>query len=188
MDAPTPLGPTPITELSRRMARGDDAAWQVFHREHGPMLFRHLLGCTRGDHALASEALQGAYLRVARHVRVCESEMQWGAWLRLVARSELSDLRRRESRFMRAIRRWWADVTVDASEADGTVMQDALEAGLAGLDAADRALLDAKYFRAESVDAIAARLNVSPKAVESRLTRARAALRRLIHEALDSHD
>ena len=188
MDALPPPASTPIAELTRRMARGDDDAWQQFHRQHGPMVFRHLLGCTRGDHALASEALQGAYLRVARHVRLCESEMQWRAWLCLVARSELNDLRRRESRFMRAIRRWWADVTVDAFEADGAVMQDALEAGLAGLDAADRALLDAKYFRAEPVDAIAARLSLSPKAVESRLTRARAALRRLIHEALDSHD
>ncbi len=188
MDAPTPSGPTPIAELSRRMARGDDAAWQEFHREYGPTLFRHLLGCTHGDPTLAAEALQGAYLRVARHVRTCASEVQWGAWLRLVARSELHDLRRRESRFMRAIRRWWGEVTIDSSDADDTVLQEALQAGLARLDAADRALLDAKYLRGESVETIAAQLHLSPKAVESRLTRARAALRQRIQEVLATDD
>lgn len=178
-----------LRDLTQRMARGDDDAWQGFHREYGPGIFRHLLACTRGDHALASDALQGAYLRIARHVRITDNDAQWSAWLRIVARSALNDLRRRDSRFVAMLRRWWHEpVAHDDSEDDDTSLLDALDHCLGELDDDTRALLDAKYLRGESVNDIATRLRLSPKAIESRLTRARAELREKLEERLKRHE
>lgn len=186
-------GPPPssdLREFTSRLARGDDRAWTEFHRSHGPLLFRFLLGLAHGDHARASEALQQTYLRIARRVLVCDAEHTWRAWLFAVARTTLLDLHRRESRFVRALRRWWeqpiaathADATADHAQAESTLAQ--LDRALASLAPDERELLAAKYLRGESVAAIAERAGVSAKAVESRLTRARAALREAFQQQL----
>lgn len=180
---PPPADSTPLGELTRRMVQGDNAAWHEFHRVFGPRMFRHLLACTRGDHALAGDALQGAYLRIARHVRACEDETQWTAWLLRVARTELSDLRRRDARFLGMLRRWFAEPQWEADAPDCFVFA-MLDASLAELEEDTRALLDAKYLRGQRIDQIAETLGVSIKSVESRLTRARAKLRQLLEERL----
>ena len=165
-----------MRKLTTGLARGDDAAWQQFHREYGPGIFRHLLAATHGDHDLASEALQQAYLRIARHARPCDSGAQFASWLRLAARSALSDCRRRRRTHFNLLRHRTADPTARIDDDDGPVFA-ALDASLGALAAEQRALLEAKYFRRESVQDIADRLGVTAKAVESRLTRARAELR-----------
>src|SRR5215213_9994079 len=74
-----------LPELTRGLARGDDAAWATFHRDYGPELFRYLLGGTRGNYELAAEALQQTYLRIARYARPCDSAPQFESWLRRLA-------------------------------------------------------------------------------------------------------
>jgi RNA polymerase sigma factor (sigma-70 family) len=179
-----------LAELTRRMARGEDAAWQQFHREHGPRLFRSLLAAAHGDPHLAAEALQHAYLRIARHVRVCENEARWAGWLQVVARSALSDTRRRQFRFWQMLRRRAAEPADAPSDSADNLLLAALDASLAQLPPETRALLAAKYFSRESVQGIADRLGLSAKAVESRLTRARAELRERLNLALQQtpHD
>ena len=183
---------SPLRELTTGLARGDDAAWAQFHRDYGPGIFRHLLAATRGDHDLASEALQQAYLRVARHARPCELESMFMAWLRVVARTALSDCRRRRMSFWQMLNRRRDDPSVDtdveASGEDEDRLQAALESALAALDPGDRALLEAKYFSGAAVRTIAEQLAVSAKAIESRLTRARAELRRHLLARLARHD
>ena len=61
-------------------------------------------------------------------------------------------------------------------------------ASLATLDPEDRALLEAKYFSGSDVKSLAEKLTLTPKAIESRLTRARAELRRRLEVALSRHD
>ena len=177
--------PSRLRELTAALACGDDLAWSQFHRDYGPTLFRQLLAATRGDHDLASEGLQQTYLRVARYARSCESEAMFWGWLRVVARTALSDCRRRRRSFWGLLRRR-ADEPEIGTDASGNdePLQFALDAALASLEAGDRALLEAKYFSGESVRAIAERLDVSTKAVESRLTRARAELRRQLSSHL----
>jgi len=184
--------PAPLLELTTGLARGDDTAWARFHAEYGPGIFRQLLAATRGDHDLASEALQQAYLRIARHARPCESEPMFFAWLRIVARTALSDCRRRRISFWQMLgrrREEPEDNSSDASrDAADEKLQVALEAALASLAPHERTLLEAKYFSGVSVRALAERLAVSPKAIESRLTRARAELRRTLLTLLARHD
>jgi RNA polymerase sigma factor (sigma-70 family) len=173
---------TPLRTLTTGLARGDDAAWMQFHREYGPGLFRQLLAATRGDHDLAGEALQQAYLRVARHARPCDSGAQFASWLRLAARSALSDCRRRRRSYFSLLRHRAAEPTAWSND-DGPLFA-ALDASLGALASEQRALLEAKYFRRESVQSIADRLGLTAKAVESRLTRARAELRGRLNLAL----
>lgn len=180
--------PSPLRELTSGLARGDDAAWSEFHRDYGPGLFRQLLAATRGDHATASDALQQAYLRIARHARPCDSAPMFNAWLRTVARSALHDCWRRRRTFWQLLRHPSAAPDSPCDDSADNALTDALNTALAQLGSADRALLEQKYFSGLDVRTLATRLDLSPKAVESRLTRARAELRRLLTTALNRHE
>jgi RNA polymerase sigma-70 factor, ECF subfamily len=182
---------SPLLELTNAMARGDDAAWARFHREYGPGIFRQLLAATRGDHDLASEALQQSYLRVARHVRETDSEAMFAGWLRVVARSTLQDCWRRRRSFWQMLQRSHADPSAAAlfqCEAAEDHLLACLDAALSQLAERDRTLLEAKYFSGTDVRTLAEKLSISPKAAESRLTRARAELRRRLIAALARHE
>jgi RNA polymerase sigma factor (sigma-70 family) len=179
----------PLRGLTTGLARGDDVAWAEFHREYGPGLFRHLLAATRGDYDLASDALQQAYLRVARHARACDSPQMFSAWLQLVARSALNDCRRRRLSFWKLLQRRTSEPDpVSNASAEEDRLFALLDAALAAIDPDDRALLEAKYFSGSDVRSLADKLALSPKAVESRLTRARADLRRHLAAMLARHE
>ncbi len=182
------VAPSALRELTAALARGDDPAWGQFHRDYGPMIFRRLLAATRGDHDLASEALQQTYLRIARHVRPCEVAPMFDAWLRVVAQTALSDCRRRRRTFWELLRNRDAMPEGAHDSAPEALLSLALDQALAQLTAADRGLLEHKYFVGADVRALAAQLEITPKAVESRLTRARTELRRLLLIALKRHE
>jgi RNA polymerase sigma-70 factor (ECF subfamily) len=177
-----------LRRLTRAMARGDDAAWLEFHRAFGPGIFRQLLALTRGDHDLAQEVLQRTYLRVAKHVRPCEAEAMFKTWLRTIARSALLDCWRRRRSFSELLfRKWQEPAELSDPSRDDRLMEE-LDHALARLDATDRALLEGKYFMGTDVRTLADQLAITPKAVESRLTRAREALRRELITALQRHE
>lgn len=183
---------TELLTLTTGLARGDDVAWGEFHREYGPGIFRQLLAATRGDHDLASEALQQTYLRVARYARPCDQAGTFAAWLQVVARTALSDCRRRRMSFWQLLRRRFDDPsdregTAETNAADDR-LQSALEAALTLLDVEDRALLEAKYFGGSDVRSLAEKLGITAKATESRLTRARSALRCELARLLSRHE
>jgi RNA polymerase sigma factor (sigma-70 family) len=180
-----------LLKLTTNLARGDDSAWGEFHRTYGPALFRQLLAATRGDHDLASEALQQSYLRIARHARPCASEGTFRAWLRVVGRSALSDCRRRRFSFWQLLSRRRDDPTgASDSEPDGESerIQALLDHALALLEPEERALLTGKYFAGTPVRSLAEQLGISEKATESRLTRARAELRRHFTRLLEQQE
>lgn len=173
-----------LRELTDALVRGDDAAWSEFNETYGPAIFRQLLGQTRGDYALAQEALQQTYLRVARHVRACESEPMFRTWLRTVARTALLDCWRRRRSFTDLLfRRQQEPPELSETDDDNRLMAK-LDGALRQLATADRALLEEKYYASVDVRTLACKLNLTPKAVESRLTRARAALKRELLVAL----
>ena len=75
--------------------------------------------------------------------------------------------------------------TEERAEDDGLFA--ALDAGLEEMEESERELVEMSYFEAMPHDAIAARLAITPKAVEGRLARARAKLRGLVMKALKSY-
>jgi RNA polymerase sigma factor (sigma-70 family) len=181
--------PSPLLTLTTGLARGDDEAWAEFHRTYGPGIFRQLLAATRGDHALASDALQQTYLRVARHARPCEIAPMFAAWLRTVTRTALHDCWRRRRTFWELLRRAPLPTEETGTEANADdVLAEALDFALLQLDPADRLLLEQKYFSSLDVRTLAQQREISPKALESRLTRARAELRQLLLSRLSQHE
>ncbi len=181
--------PSPLLALTTGLARGDDRAWEQFHHEYGPGIFRHLLALSQGNPDFADEALQQTYLRIARHARACDSAPMFGSWLRLVTRSAASDLRRGRRNFWEMLRRYHADISEpETSRGDEDRLQRSLDSALQNLASEDRALLEAKYFAGQSIKEIAESLSTSPKAVESRLTRARHALRSELQSILTRHE
>ena len=177
-----------LSKLTTGLALGDDAAWSQFHRDYGPGLFRYLLASTRGDYDLATEALQHTYLRIARNARHCDSPPLFAGWLRIVTRSALSDCRRRRVSFWNLLRRRYEDPGEVSSLADEEQILAALDIAMAQLPANERRLLEEKYLQGQSLRALAERLSLSTKAVESRLGRARAALRHHLTAVLQRHD
>ncbi len=182
--------PSRLRELTAALARREDAAWGEFHRGYGPGIFRYLLAGTRGNYDLAADALQQTYLRVARYARPCDSAAIFGGWLKTLASSALNDCRRRRKSFWSRLQRSDVDAEPQPSEtpASDEALFAALDSALAHLDANDRALLEEKYLAGSDVRRLAARLSLTPKAVESRLTRARAELRRHLVAALSRHE
>jgi len=183
-----PAAGVDLRRLTTALAHGDDQAWLEFHRLYGPALLRQLLALTRGDHDVAKEALQRTYLRVAKHVRACESEAMFRSWLRTVARSALQDCWRHQRSFTDLLFRKYQEPPELADPASDDLLVTELDAALGRLDAADRALLEEKYFNGCEVRTIAEKLTLSPKAVESRLPRARDARRRQLLPALRRHE
>ena len=184
------VSPDGLAELSAGLARGDDAAWARFHSEHGGWIFRRLLAHSRGDLDLAREALQLAYLRIARHARTTDSAAEFAVWLRLVARSALADARRRRRSFWSFLQRNAVEAqapVADEEGADDEFLSRALDRALARLSAPERHLLTEKYLRGRDVRSLAQALDLTPKALESRLGRARAVLREIVLEEL-SHE
>lgn len=176
--------PADLTRLTTAMARGDDDAWREFRGTYGAMLFHQLLAQSRGDHAVASDLLQQTYLRVARHVRPCPEPAQFRAWLRKVARSALLDHWRRQRSFADLLFRRSQEPVAPNEDTDGDRLHAHLDQALARLAPAERVLLEAKYFHGHDVRSLAESAGVSPKALESRLQRARQNLKRLLLESM----
>ncbi len=169
--------------LTAALRTGDEEAFSWLHAQWNPRLYRYCLAIAAGDDALAGEIAQAAYLRVARHMRVLAEESALWAWLARAARDAATDLRRTGGRYLGALARFAAWFRPSSPPEDDGLLA-ALDAALAKLEPDERALVEARYFRRDSLEATGAQLGCSARAVEGRLARLREKLRRLIAEAL----
>jgi len=170
-----------VADLTRRMAAGDEAAYRVFYEAYFDRLWRYLLVVTGGDEDATREALQSALLRVVRHVKVFPDDRIFWGWLTVLARSSLSDQRRKRWRYLAFLDRFTRHAEVQQSatapaEADAKLLS-LLEGNLAALPAEERQLLEWKYCESRSIRDIAAALGTTEKAVESKLLRVRRKLK-----------
>lgn len=172
------------------MAENDETAFREFHALWCGRLWRYLVVATAGDEHAARDALAATLLKVVRHIRIFDDEAVFWSWLTVLARTALADQRKAQRRYSgflgRLAQLWQGSFSGPGQEAIGAEsdMLGLLPARLADCPAEDRALLEAKYFRGESVRAIAQRLGVSEKSIESRLTRARVRLKESLLAAL----
>lgn len=170
----------PTASLTDRLVRGEEAAFQEFHRLYFDRLYRFLLAITRGQEHSAQDALQETLLRVARYVRVFATEAIFWSWLKMVARSAARDAVRRERRYLAALERLtslWRSAPGDSALEENDLLDGALADALDHLDPADRHLLEGKYLLGQTVRELAIETGLSDKAVESRLLRLRRQLR-----------
>jgi RNA polymerase sigma-70 factor (ECF subfamily) len=188
---PPPTASVDVPQLTRRMRAGEEAAYREFFGAYYDRLFRYLLVVAAGDLEAAEEALEATLLRVVRYIKIFPAEDVFWSWLTVLARTAFSDQRRKRRRYLAFLERFTNHQLVEgpgleSSAADARLLA-ALEQSLAGLPEDERRLLESKYFAHHRVRDIAAELQVSEKAIESRLVRIRRKLKdalmdRLKHE------
>ena len=177
--------------LARRLIAGDEHAFDAFFASHFPGLYRFALARLDGNGDAAEEVAQAVLCRAVSKIGTYRGEAALFTWLCTFCRHEISAHYARQGASARDV-----PLAEDAPE-----VRAALESlGAAGADAPDEQLrrcelsklvqltLDAlpgrygdalewKYIHEASVREIAARLDVTPKAAESLLSRARDAFR-----------
>ena len=176
------------------MVAGDDMAYRAFHDAYVDRLWRYLLVVTSGDEDATREALQAALVRVVRHIKVFSNEAVFWGWLTVLARSALSDQTRKRRRYLAFLDRFTLHARVqqaaaDDSQADAKLLA-LLERSVAVLPPDERDLVERKYYARQPVRQIAAELEVTEKAIESRLGRIRSRLKEAVlaelkHESPD---
>jgi RNA polymerase sigma-70 factor (ECF subfamily) len=181
--APEQNQPPDVTSLTARMSRGEEAAFHEFNRLYFNRLLRYLFVVAGGREEIAREALQLAFVRVARHVRRFDSEAAFWNWLAVVARNCVADEMRKRNRYQSLLARFFRQrpAVADGRGNDaGEHLEELLQEGLAGLPASESALLERKYLNGESIRGLAAERNMTEKAMESHLLRIRRKLKAVI--------
>lgn len=169
---------------TRLLAGGDDEAWRWFHGRYYLALLRYAAHRS-GDASAASEIVQQAYLRIARHAKPFAIERDFTGWLCCVVRCTAVDHTRhiaRRSLLAEKFAHWRAaqpgpDSDWQASASHTAALTDE---ALAKLPAEDAALLRRKYCDGSTTDELAIELGATAKAIEHRLARLRERLREII--------
>ena len=169
--------------LAAAVGRGDEAAFRQLYDSYQPRLFRLALVLGRGDDSLAQDAVQAAFVTAAKKLRRAESDSHLWNWLARVARQHISKAWRQQQRDSAVVN------VAELPECAGppkseTGLEKSLDAALVELEPEERQLIERFYFDRLSHQEIARKLGVTPKAVSSRLERAREKLRRFVARKL----
>jgi RNA polymerase sigma-70 factor (ECF subfamily) len=149
---------------------GDARAWQAWYDASFAALDAYVAWRCGGLRDLADDVLQDTWLIAVRRVGHFDpAEAPFAAWLRGIAANVLRN-RLRKTRPVGRLDR-------DVAAADDRDLRERVAAALAELPAHYEDVLRAKYVDRKSVAEIAAERSDTEKAVESMLTRARAAFR-----------
>jgi RNA polymerase sigma-70 factor (ECF subfamily) len=168
------------------VARGDEAAFRQLYDRYQPRLFRLALVLGRGDDSLAQDTVQSAFVTAAAKLRRVDGEEHLWNWLARLVRQQLAKAWRQRQQDPAVVGLADLPECPDAVKPD-SVLEENLDAALQAMDAEERQLIEWFYFDRLSHQEIAGQLNATPKAVSSRLERARAKLRSLITRRL-SHE
>lgn len=177
-------------KLVRRLVRGDDRAFDAFVDEYYPRLYRFAFTRVGRDGTAAEDVVQSTFTNVIRKIGSYRGEAALFTWLCTFCRYEIAAFWRRRGR-----RGTEVELFEDSSDARaaleslGALRESTLEkfdseelarlvwAVLDHLPLQYGNALQWKYIQGLSVREIAARLDISAKAAESQLTRARQAFR-----------
>jgi RNA polymerase sigma-70 factor (ECF subfamily) len=170
-----------IEVLTRRMTEGDEMAWCTFYDAYFDRLWRYLLVVAAGREDAAREALQGALVRVTRHIKVFRDEDIFWSWLTVLARSAFADETKKRRRYFSFLNRFTRHTSVVLDGANDRQaderLKNLLERHVALLPPDERSLVEQKYYAHHGVREIADTLQMTEKAVESKLSRVRKKLK-----------
>lgn len=171
-----------LDDWTRLLAEGDDAAWRWLHKRYYLPLLRYAAHRS-GDPSAASEIVQHAYLRIARHAKPFTQESDFWGWLCCIVRCAAIDHVRRIKRraaLLEKFAHWRAAHADDEAAWHPSNNHTLTDEALAKLPDADSALLRRKYCDGSTTDELATALGTTSKAVEHRLARLRKRLREII--------
>ena len=177
--------------LVGRLLAGEEGAFEEFFEGFFPGLYRFAFARLGRDADVAEDVVQATLLAALGKLRTYRGEVALFTWLCTFCRHEISSFYRRAGRqvpsvtlteddpeVMAALESLWASSGQGAETSIGR--EEAARLVHVALDRLPRHYADAlewKYIEGISVEEIAGRLAVGPKAAESLLTRARAAFR-----------
>lgn len=166
--------------LADAAKRGDEHAWRVLFARHADPAYRYAYVRTGRRRERAEEAVQEAWMIAVRRLSDFDpARGSFGAWLQGILMRVLANERRR-----------WAlrdgtEVELGEHAMHGRpAIDDRLSLAFTELPVDYQDVIRAKYLDGESMNEIAGRWKRTPKAIESLLGRARAALR-LAYQKLD---
>lgn len=182
-----------VLDLTSRLAKGDEDGFRQLHLRYFDRLLRYLIVVLRGDEDAAREALQDTFCRVVRHAKVLRNEKVFWSWLTVLARCAAIDGQRKRSRYWRVLQIFSFSRRADDVEAYSPGEADErllalLNEMLPSLPESERALLESKYLRGESVEEMARSRGETEKAVESRLVRVRRRLKESILKRIKNEE
>ena len=176
--------------LAKRVAAGDSDAFEEFFREYFPRLFRFTLSRVDANADLAEEIVQRTMCRVVQKMDSYRGEALLFTWLCMICRNEMTSIYRHKGLqqsktvFLEdhpAIRAALESISVDSDTPENEQTEQELarfvRLTLEYLPARYATALELKYIRGCSVDEIGEELEISTKAAESLLTRARTAFK-----------
>ena len=177
--------------LVARVLAGDERAFDEFFHEYFDRLYRFALVRLRNEPDLAEDAVQQTLCKAIENLRSYRGEAALFTWLCQICRNVIADsYRARDREYQRSVPFEDSEEIRAALDLLGTPdLDDPLRATLRAevgrivqlildhLPGRYGDVLEWKYVQGLSVNEIAARLHVGPKAAESLLTRARDAFR-----------
>jgi RNA polymerase sigma factor (sigma-70 family) len=167
-------------ELVRRAAHNDHAAFAALVRLYERTALAIAYAIVQ-DASTAGDVTQDAFLRAWERLGELDDPARFGAWLARIVRNLAADAIRRRPREMSGSREdGFADArhVIDPShELDRSDQRSQINAAIASLDELTRSAVVLRYYENLSSKQIAELLELSPGAVDMRLSRARAELR-----------
>jgi RNA polymerase sigma-70 factor (ECF subfamily) len=179
------------TRLVKRMLAGDQEAFEAFFADHFPSLFRFALVRAGNDSFIADEVVQSTFCKAFDNLDRFRGEASLLTWLCRICRNELISYYRRSRRRPQLVELAEERPEIRSalellSEAEPVSPETRLrqkevarwvQVTLDSLPARYGRALEWKYIHGLSVREIGERLDLSTKAAESLLTRARQAFR-----------
>jgi RNA polymerase sigma-70 factor (ECF subfamily) len=177
--------------LVKRLIKGDERAFNQFFDEYFPKLFRFALTRVGGDEDLAEELAQSTMCKAMTRLESWRGEAALTTWLFTICRNQLIDLQRSPSSKVLSfgspderdeIRAALESMesTLGQTPENNEMLRELRHSVQVVLDYLPdnySTALRLKYLEGHSVKHIAQQLEVSAKAAESILTRARSAFR-----------
>lgn len=172
--------------LAAAIGRGDETAFRTLYERYHQRLFRFALVLGHGDESLAQDTVQSVFVTAAQKLRQADSAEHLWNWLARIARQHLAKAWRKRQRDLKIVP---VESLPDfpANAEPDSVLEEVLDAALNTMELEERQLIERFYFDRLSQKEIAEQLATTPKAVSSRLERAREKLRTLIKRRL-SHE
>ena len=170
--------------LLRRIGRGDEDAMAAFYREHGRVVLAQVL-LVVGERVLAEEIVQDAMLAVWRGAGSFRGESSVRSWVIAIARRQTRD--RLRARRLRVVDdTFLADQPGSGPGPEVMALDRAELAEVRGaireLASPHREVLGLVFGSGLSLPEVAGLLEIPVGTVKSRLTAARTALSRILHE------
>ena len=172
--------------LKEAVLAGDERAWRTLYDESFNGLFAYVNWRCGGRRDRAEEVVQETWLTTVRRVRAFDPDRgSFADWLRGIAFNVLRNQLRTEvirRNNARSLEHAATTVQSKQTESESSDSSQRIARTFAALPERYEAVLRAKYLEQRTVNQIAAQWNETPKAIESLLTRARDAFRRVFHE------